>query len=244
MSMRPKPGELEQRTAPDTSVDGRRLRGVIPYSVESRDLGGWKEIIAPGALRNARLDDLVATVDHVGIPTGRYPTTLEVEDRDDGAHWAVTLPESRSDVREAVERGDLRAGSWRMVVARDEWHGDVRHVLEIAELRDVSVVTAPAYPSAVTEYRSEPTNPANGQEDTMAEQVEQQTIENATVPERTEDRSTGGLHVEDRVAVTRERPRGLADEFRAAGFPGDTATVDFERFAEARSVTWSGSVDN
>ena len=93
------------------------------------------------------------------MPLGRYPTTLELEDRDDGLHWSVSPPESRADVREAVERGDLRAGSWRMVVARDEWRGDVRHIHEIAELRDVAIVTAPAYPAAAVEYRTHPTRP-------------------------------------------------------------------------------------
>src|SRR4051794_31588332 len=91
---RPVPGQVEERTAPDTIVDGKRLHGVIPYSVESRDLGGWREVIEPGALHTAKLEDLVATVDHAGIPIGRYPTTLALEDRADGAHWYVALPES------------------------------------------------------------------------------------------------------------------------------------------------------
>jgi hypothetical protein len=69
---RPTPGQLEERSEPLT-VDGQRLRGRIPYGVESRDMGGWKEVIEPTALRGARLDDLVATVDHVGVPIGRYP---------------------------------------------------------------------------------------------------------------------------------------------------------------------------
>src|SRR3954451_11158144 len=185
---RPKPGSVEERTAPDATVDGPRLRGVIPYGVESREMpGGWREVIDPGALNGARLDDLVATVDHAGIPIGRYPTTLDLEDRDDGAHWAVQLPESRSDAREAVERGDLKAGSWRMVVARDSWDGDVRHVHAIAELRDVSVVTAPAYPTAATEYRS--TNPGEAQEDSMG-----------TEPEKTITSTTTETIVEDRAA--------------------------------------------
>ncbi len=241
---RPNPGTVEERTAPDATVDGKRLRGLIPYSVESRDLGGWTEVIEPGALAAAKLDDLVATVDHVGIPIGRYPTTLELEDRSDGAHWSVQLPESRSDVREAVERGDLRAGSWRMVVASDEWRGDVRHVKAIAELRDVSVVTAPAYPTAATEYRS--TNPGEAQEDTMGTEPEKTTETATATTEATEDRAapvTGGLHVEDRIAVTNEPRRGLMDEFRAAGFPGETATVPFSAVFEDRAVTWSGSVD-
>src|SRR5215217_8735093 len=166
---RPTPGSIETRTAPDllTSED-KRIRGVVPYNVESRDLGGFREIIMPGALDGARLDDLVVTVDHAGVPLGRYPTTLELEDRNDGLHWSVSPPESRADVREAVERGDLRAGSWRMRVSRDSWDGDVRRVHEIAELRDVSIVTAPAYPTAATEYRSQP-DPAEGQEATMAD---------------------------------------------------------------------------
>ena len=56
-------------------------------------------------------------------------------------------------------------------------------------------------------------------------------------------RRAGGLQVEDRVAVTSEPPRGLADEFRHAGFPGETATIPWQAF-EDRAVTWTGSVDN
>ena len=86
-----------------------RIRGRVPYNVESRDLGGWREVIEPGALTNTRFDDLVVVVDHVGLPLGRYPTTLELEDRADGMHWAVDPPESRTDVREAVrERRSAR----------------------------------------------------------------------------------------------------------------------------------------
>src|SRR5215213_10311378 len=137
----------------------------------------------PGALEGAKLDDLVVTVDHAGVPLGRYPGTLQLEDRADGLHWAVSPPESRADVREAIERGDLRAGSFRMRVARDSWDGDVRRVHEIAELRDVSIVTAPAYEAALVELRSQP-DPATGQEDTMATEAEKQT-ETATAVETT-----------------------------------------------------------
>lgn len=238
---RPTPGGVEQRTAPDAALEGRKLRGLIPYGVESRDLDGWREVIEPGALAGAKLDDLVATVDHAGIPIGRYPTTLGLEERDDGAHWALSLPESRSDVREAVERGDLKAGSWRMVVKSDEWRGDTRHIQEIGELLDVSVVTSPAYPTATTEYRSTNNNPGEAQEDTMGNEPE---VNTETV-EPTEERAApvqGGLQVEDR-ASTPARPKGLAEEFRAAGFPGETATIDFDKFAESRAITWTGSVD-
>jgi len=236
---RPQPGSVEQRTAPEaTTIDGKRLRGIVPYSIESRDLGGWREVIEPGALAAAKLDDLIATVDHTGIPIGRYPTTLDVEDRADGLHWSVSLPESRSDLREAIERGDLRAGSFRMIVKRDDWQGDVRHVHEISALRDVSVVSSPAYPQALTEYRSEPEpiNPGDAQEAVMGDTPDTQT---ETTQTETEDRAapvTGGLQVEDRVTVTATRPTGLADEFRSAGFPSETATIPWQNFEDRRHM--------
>ena len=216
---RPQTGSVEERTF-DVSVEAKKIRGKIPYGIESRDMGGWREIIEPSALRQAKLDDLVATIDHAGVPIGRYPTTLDLEDRGDGMHWSVTPPESRQDVREAVERGDLRGGSWRMVVGRDEWRGDVRHVHEISELRDVSVVTTGAYPAeaAPVELRSRPDQDNNTKEAKMAEKEteersdqqrsdekqEEKVEEKTEEPEEIREQQTGGLQVEDRKAETEE----------------------------------------
>jgi len=241
--IRPKTGSVETRTAPDlvTSED-KRIRGRVPYDVESRDLGGWREVIMPGALDGAKLDELVVTVDHAGLPLGRYPGTLELEDRSDGMHWSVSPPESRADVVEAVERGDLRAGSWRMRVQRDSWNGDVRHVHEIAELRDVSIVTAAAYESAAVEYRSQPDS-GEAQEDDMGNEPENSTSTETTTTEEVRAPTGGGLQVEDRATLMSEPRRGLADEFRHRGFPAETATLSWQDY-EDRAVTWTGSVDN
>jgi HK97 family phage major capsid protein len=222
---RPTAGTVEDRHAPVTDtlqVDGPRLRGRIPYGVESRDMDGWREVIEPGALSGARLDDLVATVDHAGVPIGRHPRTLELEDRSDGLHWSVDLPESRSDVREAVERGDLRSGSWRMIVGRDEWRGDVRHVHEIAELRDVAVVTIGAYTAAATEYRAAP------EQTPEAAPAAQDTPEAEEAPMQTTDRESGpGLAVEDRTADAPTIEQRVLDGLRSV------------RKGEARSLTTS-----
>ena len=250
---RPKVGSVEERQAPAVDVDGKKVRGVIPYGTESRDLGGFTEIIERGALDRANLDDLVATVEHAGLPLARYPTTLTLEDRSDGLHWALEPPQSRSDVLEAIERGDLKAGSWRMRVARDEWRGDVRHVHEIAELRDVSVVAAPSYEAAAVEFRSRPTSDAgddrqevnnNMSEDKKTEPVEDRSEPQAReAPEKkTEARVTSEpapvLEVEQRS----EGPkfRSLADEFRSRGFPGEKATISADEF---RAATWAGTID-
>ena len=192
--MRPRAGEVEVRSVegPAPEVSGRRLRGLIPYGVQSRDLGGWREVMTPGCLAETDLRDLVATLNHdVSRLLGRHPATLDVEDRGDGLHWSCELPTGPTgeDVRVAVERGDLRSTSWRMVVGRDRWEGALRHVERVAELRDVAVVTTPAYADAVAELRAapEPEPDPQSHEDAMPE-----------------DTPTG-LHVEDRSADD-ERP--------------------------------------
>ena len=262
MPARPVAGQPEDRALP-LEVDGRRIRGVIPYGVESNDLGGWREVIDRGALNGASLDELVAVVEHAGVPIGRHPRTLELEDRDDGLHWSVEPPRARQDVVEAVERGDLRSGSWRMCVARDHWVGDVRHITQIAELRHVALTATPAYPSAAVELRSQPNN---GQEADMPDvPATEPTPAPAPAPAPPEDRSApapapaappaepapapedrsapqpaGSLRVEDRNSTPPRR--GLADEFRSRGFPGEIAVMPWADF-EDRAVTWSGSAD-
>lgn len=232
---RPTTGEVEQRSTPEVEVEGRRLRGVIPFGVESRDLGGWREVMEPGCLTDAQMADLVATVDHGGLPLGRYPGTLQVEQRDDGLYWAVALPESRADVREAVERGDLHQSSWRMTVGRDRWDGDVRHVEEVRELRDVAVVTTSAYPADATraELRNRPEtenpNPPERQEEPMEE----------------ETREGGGLAVEDRAATPENEPdveQRIMDAIRSVrkGESRDltTATADAITPPEMATYLW------
>jgi uncharacterized protein len=252
---RPTPGQLEQRSQP-LELDGRRIRGVIPFNIESRDLGGYREIIEPTALRGANLDDLTLTIEHAGIPLARSPRTLQLEERSDGMHWSAEPPSSRQDVIEAIDRGDLRSASFRMKVARDEWRGDVRHVHEIAELRDVSLVSAPAYPSASVELRSQPMEaivPDVPITPVAPEVTDIPVAAPAVAPAPLEDRSVpvppaepqrapaGSLRVEDR-AIASGSNRGLAELFRDRGFPGERAVIEWDEF-ESRAVTWSASVD-
>jgi len=270
---RPATGEVEQRSAPTQTapptLDGRRLRGVIPYGVESRDLGGFREVMARGCLANADTADLVATVDHGGVPLARFPTTLEVEDRDDGLHWSLDLPESRADVREAVERGDLGATSWRMIVGRDRWQGEVRHVEQVAELRDVSLVTNPAYSAARAEYRSadqhHQTPSPESEEDNTNAATERQENENMpdtlstedrnAQPDQTETREGGSLQVEDRAQQAEQRSveDRIGDALRdvrkgetrslttaASVSPGELSVTLFDRLRAASVVLGTG----
>jgi HK97 family phage prohead protease len=237
---RPKPGQLEERQAPDLEVDGKKIRGKIPYGLESRDLGGFREVIERGALNRTKFDDLVVTVDHAGLPLGRFPGTLELEDRDDGLRWSVDPPRSREDIREAIERGDLKGGSWRMVVGKDEWRGDVRHVKEIELLRDVAIVTRPAYESAAVELRSHDNNNAaeeRQKESTMTDEVRDGGLEVEDRHEKQDEERVrlpaGSLRVEDRTADVDVRFRSLAELVRDRGFGLEdraNATIGFDEF--------------
>jgi phage head maturation protease len=237
MAARPKPGQVEERTAPELEVDGRKIRGVVPFGVESRDMGSWTEIIEPTALRGARLDDLVANVDHGGVPIGRFPTTLEIEERADGMHWAVTPPESRADLLEAIERRDLKAGSWRMRVSKDRWVGDVRHVEQIAELLDVSVVSHPSYPQAEVELRStnNDNNAAQARQGEEMDQPEQQEPQVEQHDDESRALPAGSLRVEERHEV--QPFQSLADLYTDRGFfENRTAAVTWD---EWRSFSWA-----
>ena len=245
---RPVAGEVETRSAPgELTVEGRRLRGVVPYNIESRDLGGWRERMAPGCLRNAQLGDLVATVDHSGLPIGRYPGTLTLEDRDDGLHWSVELPESRADVREAVERGDLNASSWRMIVARDRWDGDVRTVEEVRALRDVAVVVNPAYPAAQAELRAAPEPQPDPEEAVMPEENERAgglTVESRNAPE-SRPGAGGAGDIESRVleAIRSVKPGESRSLTTTSASPIDTpelSTYIFDRLRPNSVMLASG----
>ena len=108
-----------------------------------------------------------------------------------------------------------------MVVGKDEWRGDTRHVQEIKALRDVSIVTTGAYPAdaAAVELRSQP-NPASGQEDTMANQAEHQP-------------TLGALKVEDRAEKTDTETRAFQDVI--------VDSIKDVQVGETRSLTSAGS---
>ena len=256
---RPTVGSVEDRVAteaPAPAIDGRRLHGVIPYSVQSRDLGGFTEVIEPGALAGADLSQLVCTREHnLAALLGRHPTTLTTEDRSDGFSWSCELPRSPvgEDVRVAVERGDLRSTSFRFVVAPggERWDGDVRHVTAISELRDVTVTASPAYGDhAPAEYRSTPEpDPAAPSQD---EPIEENTVQTETAPPVTEA-PAGGLAVEDRSAAPPSVEERIADGLRgvnkgesralttaASVSPGELSVVLFDRLRASSVVLATG----
>jgi uncharacterized protein len=133
------------------------VHGVVPYGAVA-NVGEFRERIEPGALANTDFNRLKVVIDHQdrGLPLARFPATLQLSEQSDGLHWSFQPPESRTDVIEALERGDIAGSSWRMRVARDRWEGDLRSITEIAELIDLTLAGSsdPVYEAATVEYRT------------------------------------------------------------------------------------------
>jgi uncharacterized protein len=238
----------EQRTI-DVDVEsidtrGKTLHGYAAvYNVESEDLGGFREKIAPGAFSGVLDADVRALLNHDPSQVlGRTKSgTLRLFDEQRGLRFEVDLPDSPlgENVREAVRRKDIDGASFRFTVDRDSWSGDLRTVESVRELKDVTVATFGAYPAASVELRTRP-DPAEGQEDTMAEKAnDKQDTTTETDEARTENERppAGSLRVEDRTVDVDIRMRSMADLFADGGyFENRVAQIGFDEY---RSFTWS-----
>lgn len=154
----------------DEERDGKEpvLRGhAAVFNSLSEDLGGFREMIAPGAFASAiQEDDVRALFNHdSNIVLGRNrakPTpTLELREDATGLAVAIKMPPTQAarDLAISIKRGDVSQMSFGFSV-RDKgstWAkvGDqVVRTLTSVRLFDVSPVTFPAYPQTDVAARS------------------------------------------------------------------------------------------
>ena len=155
---------VERRADPST---GQRKTYVVGYAArfhtDSLLLGDFVERIDPKAF------DLVEQrQDSEGRPLetrclynhdpnhllGRFPTTMRLTVDDKGLKYECLLPESRSDIAESIERGDLKGSSFSFICADggEKWSYEngvsTRLVTKIKALLDCGPVTYPAYGDA------------------------------------------------------------------------------------------------
>lgn len=160
---------VEVRAAADGSSSAGTIAGYAAvYGTASEDLGGWREIIVPGAFDEvlaASPDVRMPNLDHEGLPIGRTTAgTLRLWSDPTGLGFEVDCPgtERGREMVIAVERGDVNQCSFRFVVDYEdrEWiypedeDMPLRQINRISELWDVSLVTYPAYPGTSAGMRS------------------------------------------------------------------------------------------
>lgn len=153
--------ELRVQTSPDGS---RTISGSIFYNQPSQDLGGFTEIVAPGAFADAIAGDILCLRDHdQSILLGRTRSkTLTLADDSTALRFACKLPDTTqaSDLAASIERGDLDGVSFGFRTVEDAWTSDgegnvIRTLLKVV-LYEISPCSFAAYPSSTVSVRSCP----------------------------------------------------------------------------------------
>lgn len=148
------------------SDDGRHIVGYAAlFNSRSVDLGGFVEVIQPGAFRNALSEkqDVRALIDHnpssiIGRSTSG---TLKLSEDDRGLRVDIDVPGTSygRDLVESMKRGDVTQMSFAFSVrggghSWDDSQTPTLRTLKDLNLYDVSVVTFPAYPATEAAVRS------------------------------------------------------------------------------------------
>lgn len=135
------------------------------FNRESDDLGGWQEVIEPGAFAGVLTDDVRSLWQHSPLHVlGRLRSgTLSIWEDEIGLQYRVAPPDAQwaRDALVTIKRGDVDQSSFAFSVLPDgeRWMLDesgrvIRHIVRVARLYDVSPVTFPAYPETSVDVRS------------------------------------------------------------------------------------------
>lgn len=147
--------------------DGQTIHGYAAvFNSMSEDLGGFREIIAPGAFSETLNADVRALWNHdANHVLGRTKSgTLRLYEDQRGLRVEIDAPEAAGWMLDSMRRGDVDQMSFGFRTRDDEWKmedGYPLRTLRKVDLFDVSVVTFPAYPEtdaavrSLTEFRQE-----------------------------------------------------------------------------------------
>lgn len=131
----------------------------------SRKLGGFVEQVNPVAFNESRTEnwpDVVCRYNHKDdmLLGTTHARTLDLHIDETGLRYDVIPPQSRADILEYVDRGDVRHSSFafRVFPGGDEWgvsefNYPMRTLLSV-QLVDVAPVLDPAYPDSTAAARA------------------------------------------------------------------------------------------
>lgn len=143
--------------------DSNMVAGYAATFGDVADIGGYfREVIAPGAFAQTLLSaDVRAYFDHDrGRVLGRKSAgTLRLKEDAKGLAVEIDLPDTSDgrDVRELIDRGDISGMSFGFVVSKETWDETVEpptRTIHAVELREVSIVSEPAYDGTSIALRS------------------------------------------------------------------------------------------
>ena len=151
---------LEYRDDPQTGMKQPVITGYAAvFRSESRNLGGFTEILEPGAFSEvlASQPDVIGCYNHdKNFLLGRTSSgTMTLSEDDRGLKYTIYPPEARADVIQAVQRRDVVGSSFAFMCRQEDesWSGSTRGmrqrtIKKISLLEDVGPVVRPAYEGA------------------------------------------------------------------------------------------------
>lgn len=168
------------------------------FNKRSLDLGGFTEIIAPGAFDGViEESDVKCYLDHNpdrGIlarsRNGEGSLTLSVDD--EGLKYSFDAPHTAlgDEVIEGLVRGDYSQSSFAFTVQDESWTKEedgryLRTITKVNRLYDVSIVADPAYPDTSVAMRS--LDAFKAQEVPVQEEVHQEEVQEPVQEEPVEE---------------------------------------------------------
>lgn len=154
---------MEQRANENAVVSkGRKLFGYAARFNAPTDLGGFSEIIKPGAftrsLSSPDAKKIRAVYEHDGRSLlGRMGSgSLRLTEDAEGLAFEIDLPGTTlgNDLAVLVERGDVAGCSFGFIVAPngEQWDGDVRSLIDV-DLHEITITANPAYDATSVQVR-------------------------------------------------------------------------------------------
>lgn len=150
-----------------TADDSRTIEGyAVVFNSESRDLGGFTEIIDKDALNGIiETSDVFCYLNHdekrgvlARSKQGKGSLCLEVDEK--GLRYAFEAPKTAlgDELLEGIKRGDISSSSFAFACGEDKWEKRsdgtyLRHIKNIKALYDVSPVYSPAYDATSVDKR-------------------------------------------------------------------------------------------
>lgn len=147
--------------------DAPRIRGYAALFNQPAEIypgpWGWSEEILPGAFDDVLANDVRALFNHdANLVLGRTAAnTLMLGVDAVGLWYEITPPDTQfaRDLLASIDRGDVSQSSFQFSIAEQRWvekkdAPDLRQIVKLDTLYDVSPVTFPAYPDTTVSSRS------------------------------------------------------------------------------------------
>jgi len=213
----------------------------ISFNSQSKDLGGFTEIVSPDALNGVDLSNVYLVLDHdLSKPLAKNGVNLTLTPGDNGLSFEATVDTSISyvsDVYNLIQNGVVDSMSFAFTVPDngDSWVEDesgniVRTITQIDQLFEISVVTIPAYSETDVEVATRSYEKfINKKQDNSKEEKRNMTEKTIIKPENEETKAQKEVRsFEGYIRSEGETRDGLTTDGNGVLIPSEVITPIFQ----------------